>query len=428
MAELPIPTDWDGTSTCRWSVCWPDSVLWKAILYGLIELPYRGRFWDASTGSILGVKESFRQIYDANFELSEVIMACGDSGLQDVAAAINALARATATSNSTASATADCGCGGGNNGFAQSYQDDGGGNFFPVYGGEPSLSVPAGEFPPGYSDLPTYDQDKCNLAGAIVDGWISTLRYLGALATFDFIALAGLIVAGIASIIVFPPAAIPVMMTLLAVLGTGLAIITQLATGISNNRADIVCILYEGESTQDIITAYAAALDVIIAAIPASGPIALALKSIALLLANTDTLNRLMTGQGASGLATENCATCGATGEFTWDLGSGDLTVNGEWRTVTAQVFPNNVSYVRFHSTTTCFDVEIEFRNPIGLSGALVWELDLYRCNQTQEAVGLVQLNSPRIGGKGLSYDFISVADNLTNTNGFTVEMRLAYV
>jgi hypothetical protein len=90
--EIPIPNDWDGISFCRWAICWPESVLWEAILRGLVTNPSRGRFWDADTGNILEVQEAFLPALDYNSQLKEVFMACDDQGLTLIAQAINNLA------------------------------------------------------------------------------------------------------------------------------------------------------------------------------------------------------------------------------------------------------------------------------------------------------------------------------------------------
>ena len=90
--KMPIPDDWDGVSFCRYAICWPDSPLWKIVLRGLVTEPTRGYFWDERTGSIIGVLAQIRQTMDYNIRLEEVIMACGDQGIKDVATALNKIA------------------------------------------------------------------------------------------------------------------------------------------------------------------------------------------------------------------------------------------------------------------------------------------------------------------------------------------------
>lgn len=85
--KIPIPDDWDGETWCRWSVCWPDSELWKGLLLGFITSPQRGRLWDEKTGSIKATQEIGRQIFDNNFPLECVIMSCGDA--TELIAALN---------------------------------------------------------------------------------------------------------------------------------------------------------------------------------------------------------------------------------------------------------------------------------------------------------------------------------------------------
>ena len=73
-----IPDDWDGTF-CRFAICWPDSVLWRALLRGLVTEPARGFFWDEKTGSIKNILAEFRQTVDQNLDLECVIMTCKDA-------------------------------------------------------------------------------------------------------------------------------------------------------------------------------------------------------------------------------------------------------------------------------------------------------------------------------------------------------------
>lgn len=77
--KVTIPGDWDGASWCRWSICWPDSDLWKAILFGFLTTAQRGRFWDENSGNIKQAQEIGRQIFDNNFPLECVIMSCSDA-------------------------------------------------------------------------------------------------------------------------------------------------------------------------------------------------------------------------------------------------------------------------------------------------------------------------------------------------------------
>lgn len=64
--QMPIPDDWNGTDWCCYVVEWPSSDSWRAILFGLLLSPEAGRFWDASTGSIIDAQAVGKQIEDRN--------------------------------------------------------------------------------------------------------------------------------------------------------------------------------------------------------------------------------------------------------------------------------------------------------------------------------------------------------------------------
>src|SRR4030066_1374170 len=76
--KIPIPDDWNGEDTCTWAVCWPSRPQWKAILFGLLSSPSKGRYWDEATGNIRFTQATFLPFYNQNFNLSEVIMSCNE--------------------------------------------------------------------------------------------------------------------------------------------------------------------------------------------------------------------------------------------------------------------------------------------------------------------------------------------------------------
>jgi hypothetical protein len=302
MAQMPIPDDWDGVTTCRWSVCWPNSSQWFAILNGLVGTPLQGRFWDAGTGSIVNVQSAFREIYDYNFNLREVIMACGDTGLSDLAAAVRLLAQnqccngVTTTGGVTVTITSPEGA------------------ITPIYGSAPPGSLPGGEVPSGYpGNLEDYNADKCRTSAAIILAWVASMRNLAYVNWLENTALVAVVLAAVAGLIVLPEFLIPILIA--AAIGqVGLqSALLSLADGIEANFDDWVCYLYRSESTEVVLGYVSDALDAVIAAIPATGALGWALKTIALVLMNTDTLNKLFTlnqGYGAPYTCTCSDAPC----------------------------------------------------------------------------------------------------------------------
>ncbi len=112
MSQIPIPDDWDGVTFVNHVICWPDSVLWKGILAGLVTYPTRGRFWDGATGSIVAAQAAGRQIIQQNTDSQGEIMGCSDivTALQAIQQAVigieNAQVNIEVSSNSQATAAA----------------------------------------------------------------------------------------------------------------------------------------------------------------------------------------------------------------------------------------------------------------------------------------------------------------------------------
>jgi len=295
--QMPVPDDWDGLETCRWAVCWPYSPKWNAILHGLLEMPSQGRFWDASTGNIVDTQTAFNQFYERNFNLREVIMACDDAGLFEVAAAL----REIAVSN-IAIANAQC-CGntsvGPNGGVTGSVEQ--GDNVLPLIGDYPDGGLGEGEYPPNYDNEDDYLADKCRLANMVADGWIGTMRGLATLTFTNVNILGGLLVLALVGIITLPAAAIPIAIGYMLILVGAFRYFDDLADGLEDRREQIVCDLYLGNSVSGLTAILADVLDIVISGMSVSGPVGAALKALALLLVNTEVLNRLFSGYAALG-------------------------------------------------------------------------------------------------------------------------------
>lgn len=316
-----IPPDWDGQSFCRYAVCWPDSPLWKIILRGLVSEPARGFFWDERTGTVTEVLAGFRQTLDENLHLPEVIMACGDTGLQE---GLQAIAQAIITASATASASANATANGcceqtiidQNGGVAGSTTQPATGETIPIFGTQPPQSVPPGEYPEGYASLPEYDLDKCQVANLVVTGAVGSFRGLGALGVFNYIALAGLIVLAITGAIIFPPALIPMAAAALGFLALEVTTLTLVANEIEANRDEWVCWLYESDSVETALSLIADGLDAIITGLGLVGKVGWAVKTIGLLIFNADTLNQLYTKVAHLTYPDADCSACVACPEI----------------------------------------------------------------------------------------------------------------
>ncbi len=309
--ELPMPDDWNGEDFCKWAICWPDSVKWKSILYGLIESPNQGRFWDFSTGNFLLLRQSFKPAYDYNFELKGSLMSCQDTGIAD---ALNAIAVALSGNQGATVVNVNSCCeevilsqGGGYQGSLT----QGSGETIPIYGTEPLLSVEGGQFPDGYKDLEEYQLDKCQVANLIIDGVTGTLQGLGALGVFNAIATAGLVVAAVAGAIVFPPAFIPIALAAIGALAVDITILAVVRQEILDNREDWVCAIYEADGVEAAISALADLIDLLLAAIPITGTIGVAVKTLLLVLLNGDTLNQAFEKTAHLLYPDADCGGCG---------------------------------------------------------------------------------------------------------------------
>lgn len=67
--QIPIPNDWNGQRWECFTITWPNSPQWIALLMGFLSQATRGRFWDEKTGSIQAAQAVGWEIFDSNIPL-----------------------------------------------------------------------------------------------------------------------------------------------------------------------------------------------------------------------------------------------------------------------------------------------------------------------------------------------------------------------
>ena len=68
--KYPIPNDWNGNDWACYIVRWPKSLMWSALLRGLLMMPSKGRFWDERSGVIKDVQSVGWDIWAINGALT----------------------------------------------------------------------------------------------------------------------------------------------------------------------------------------------------------------------------------------------------------------------------------------------------------------------------------------------------------------------
>jgi len=295
-----IPEDWTG-EYCRFAVCWPNSPRWLAILRRVLVLPSEGRFWQETTGNIKATQQIIRKTFNTNLHLEECIMSCSDEGLSRIASAIVMLANAQCCTSIP----------GGTGGIQVVVELPGGGQA-PLYGSEPPATIPIGtvpdEFDGSYSE---YKQAQCDVAHQLVSNWEATLRGLGYINFAQTNGLIVVILGALVGLIVLPEFMIPALIA-----AALLSVLTQemwfaLADGLEAHRDDIVCAIIQNDTVIEIYTAIANVVETVITELGLSSIQGAALKLAALILVNTNTLNKLLNlSQPASPSSECNCDIC----------------------------------------------------------------------------------------------------------------------
>lgn len=307
MGDAQIPNDWNGVDYCEYSICWPDSPQWEAVLRGVMTIPGEGRFWDENSGNIVETQEIIEQTYSHNLANIGVLMSCSENTTN----ALLAIAQAIASSGcGQTTGEPDVYCYQSSNFGIQNLITIDTGAQVPLYGTQPPAILPESGYPVGYETLEDYDADKCAKVNKFVDDWETTFRNLGTYAWYQSLAGLAVLAACFVGVIVVPYAAIPtILFILLATEGLSAGFIA-LANYISDNREDLVCTLYATPGVEGAIIALSAFLTIAIAFISPVGAVAIALKQIALAVVSTDSLNYLYSTVAMDVYPDADCGDC----------------------------------------------------------------------------------------------------------------------
>lgn len=308
--SLFLETSLEGKYLCCLSD--RDVFIIRSYLWPYVEWPTRfartsdGKRWEVASN------DEFQSFLEYCQELDQKItggdfMTCLEQGLTDIANALRYMADRQCCPDSNVTV---------NGGVVGTYTD-GDGITRPIYGSQPPYINDGVTPPPGFDTYEDYLLNKCQVANLVFDGWMLTLRGLSGLTIINATVLAALIGLTLASAILFPPAAIPVMIAALITLGAELGLLGSLATQLESQRADIICDLYNSNTIESMVAVLSDAIDVAIAALELAGPIGLAVQTVALLLVNSDTLSQLLSGIAGASYPDVDCSGC-VENCYTW--------------------------------------------------------------------------------------------------------------
>jgi len=194
---------------------------------------------------------------------------------------------------------------------------------FPFYGSQVGIEVVENEPPEGFETWEEYELFKCRVANIIADGLILTLRQLRRLSVDGVIA--GTVSLGIAFAvgISVPVAGWAVVLAAITVLALVMDKLDDLADELEAVRGEMVCSLYNSSNTTDAYNGVVDLIEEALVAVGASTAITYALRTVALSLVGTDTLNQLFRAGLDILYADADCSGCGQVEfEIVVDVGS----------------------------------------------------------------------------------------------------------
>jgi hypothetical protein len=324
------------------------SYLWPFVQWRTrFALPIGGDVWEVSED------DPYREFLEAchllDYKLTEdYLMACLDTGLTEIAAAIRLLASNQCCDTTNINI----------NGGVVSTWTDGEGVQHPIYGTNDPYINDGQTPPPGFETYEDYLLNKCQVANLVFDGWMLTLGGIAGFTVLNATVLATLLGVTIAGIIAFPPAAIPVMIGLILVLGVNIGLLANLRSELESNREQIICDLYASDTVESMTAVLGDALDTAIAALALTGIIGQTVKAIALLLVNSDTLSQLLSGVAGASYPDVDCSSCVC--QMQWGIGgtvlggTGDLSEGGPRTLTSTEYAPEGLHYIAFQGPCDC--------------------------------------------------------------------------
>ena len=339
--DVPIPDDWEGEYCC-YSVMWPKSRQYLAILRGLIVSAASGRFYLASTGDIREAQQIIRETFDHNFANEEVLMSCNDA----TAAALQAIATAL-TNQTTTGGGAGC-CGGSTGGAGQ---------FPPLPGGVDTTGETPGEGDPptGYDSWGQFEQQRCGVATQIIQDIQSSLSNI------VIMLIAGLSVEGVVELLIVAltltvsTAGLAAIAGLLLTLGGTVICATALSL-VNDNANELICALLSGTNSATSRTNFLNKWSEIVDDAPVDVIEGFAMKQLMAYLVGTEETNRLYTPNSAIDYSSYEC-TCNETMCFEFTESTEDWSIGGD--AVSFSPFPQ-IGDMSWDGGTLMLDLEVD--------------------------------------------------------------------
>jgi hypothetical protein len=355
MGDAIIPSDWTGEYCC-YSILWPNSVQWLAVLRGVIILPSRGRFWAESTGNIVEAQSVIKTTFDHNLANKECLMSCGDESLSEIAAAIRLLA-------------ANQCCSGGPVGSGGS---GGSGPIEPEPSDVEQGNINSDDPPPGFDSWDEYFSYKCAVAKEILELFENSLETI-VIINFGAMGIESLSIALTVIIaLAVPPAAIVGIATLLLSVG-GQVVIATLLSYINDNRDALICELYNGTNSETSQDNFHNALGELVDAGTAELVTAFAIKQVAKYFINNAVTNRLYDRDLSKDYPASDCSDCGEGGMWITRTDENydsidTFHVASDWWQIASVVGSGNLHGLFLQVNTADVGVKVEFQNLVGHS------------------------------------------------------------
>lgn len=310
-------------------------------------------------------------------ELGNAIVAASpNTGLNAIAASLHEMAGAI---QAMVAQSAAC-CAGGGGGSA------GAGPHSPPFDPTEEGAIGEGDPPEGFESWEQYRANKCAVATDIVNNlmasWnrMSTINLVGMTLVSLTPVLIGLLLDPV------PGDEIAVIGgVLLATLGLGTVLIDKVIDTLTNHHDDLICALYNATSAANATADFTNAFSDFWTGDGNDALMGYSARTAIAAMTGSSSTNRLFTLETTRVLPEGDCSGCedAEGGHLVWSRGSGDLTLNGEARTLTSEYDPGNgMHYVRIinESADPCLMVYLEKTGWTGVDQP-VFELNEFECD-----------------------------------------------
>lgn len=364
MPKVDIPNDWDGETYECYTVKWPASFEWRAILNGLIDTAGTGWYYNEATGNVISARDAIKATWSYNFRNEVCLMSCNEDTqafFERMAIALEALVNKPC-----------CPTGGAGSGIFNSGSR--GAGITPEIINPYTENLELEEPPVGFDTWAAYREHKCNASADLVQAFKVDLLSLSNLIPEGkmFTVIVAELVAVLLTPIPFDDVAS--IVGWLVVGAFEYSLLAELSTGVQDDESNLRCILYSSSNATNAQADFRNRIEELVEEVTGLGIAQDWLNSIVDNLTPNDAFNRIFEA-GSTTIQDADCSGCLDTSPYTVNYGT-ETSENPSNPIVIEMVYEAG-----YACGATARNAGINFSSPVQITGIEIDGVGVGECS-----------------------------------------------